>query len=444
MKAKNDPVIAIIGGYGGMGRFFAEIFAKEGFTVLITGPSESSGREAARKLSVEYLKDNKKAAAKADVVIVSVPINATLDVIREVAPCVKKGGLLMDVTSVKERPCQYMKKYAPKDVEVLGTHPIFSHRVGSLDGQVFVLTPVRGERWLAWLKALLEDHNARVIESTPREHDQVMAVVQGLTHYAYISVGKTLQKLDFDIKESRTFASPIYELMLDMIGRIIGQKPELYASIQMQNPEVLKVHKVFLKTASELSDSVKKKDEKRFVEIMKAAAKHFDDLERAMGRSDKAIYSIVSELDTLKNSVGKELCLRHIYSGRIHLGVVEAVTAETVTLNERGKRFRLKISKIRILTGQERIRSRIDAYGTVSRDYSVVLEERVEERFILGLLCGFETNIVEGDVKDVYRGTKIGQGRKSVCFGLKLVDAGVKETEERINEFFRSIGGSLR
>jgi len=65
-----------------------------------------------------------------------------------------------------------------------------------------------------------------------------MAVVQGLTHFNYISIGKTLEKLSFNVRESRKYSSPIYDLMLDMVGRIIGQNPKLYASIQMQNPEV--------------------------------------------------------------------------------------------------------------------------------------------------------------------------------------------------------------
>jgi len=441
---EHNPGIAIIGGYGGMGKFFAEIFAKEGYSVVITGPNEVTGKEVARKLRVAYEKNNVEAACNADIVMVSVPINVTLDVIAEVAPRVRKGALLMDVTSVKEKPCQYMDKYARSGVEVVGTHPIFSHRVGTLEGQVFVLTPVRAGKWLPWLRRFLERHKVRMFETTPAEHDRVMAVVQGLTHFAYISVGKTLEELDFDIKESRKYASPVYDLMLDMIGRIIGQNPELYASIQMQNPQVPAIHKAFLETASELSDSVKKKDEKTFVRIMKEAARHFDDLERAMGRSDKAIYSLVSELDRLKGSIGMELCLRHIYSGKMHLGIVKGVSPETVVLDENGKESALKISNIQILGDAERINYKKEVYGTVGRDFSVVLEEKVDEGFIIGLLKDYDGNIIDAKVKDVYHGKQIGDAKKSVCFGLELIDAEVKKTQERINMFFSGIGGRLR
>jgi len=444
METKKKPKIAIIGGYGGMGRFFAELFAKEGFRVVITGPTEITGREVARKLKVRYEKDNSKAAKDADIVMVSVPIDVTLNVIKEVAPHVKKGSLLMDVTSVKEKPCEFMDKFSKEGVEIIGTHPIFSHRVGSLEGQVFVLTPIRGEKWLHWLRKFLEKHKVRVFETTPEEHDAVMAVVQGLTHFAYISVGKTLERLDFNIKESRKFSSPIYELMLDMIGRVLGQNPELYASIQMQNPRIPRIHEVFLETASELCDSVKRKDEEKFMKIMKDAARHFDDVNRAMGRSDKAIYSLVSELDYLKDSLGKELCLRHIYSGKIHLGIVKSVTPETVILDDNGKVSELKISNIQILSDDDRIKHKMKILGVVSRDFSVILDENVDEKFILELLKDYDENIAEGEIKDIYRGKQIGEGKKSVCFGLELIDSNVKETEEKIGEFFRRIGGRLR
>ena len=44
----------------------------------------------------------------------------------------------------------------------------------------------------------------------------MMSIVQGLTHFSYIAIAATIEKLGIDIKESRKFASPVYSLMLDM------------------------------------------------------------------------------------------------------------------------------------------------------------------------------------------------------------------------------------
>ena len=72
-----------------------------------------------------------------------------------------------------------------------------------------------------------------------------MAVVQALTHFAYIGIGAALQALDFDVEKSRKFMSPVYEIMIDFVGRILDQNPELYASIQ-KNPKAMKVRQTFI------------------------------------------------------------------------------------------------------------------------------------------------------------------------------------------------------
>jgi len=439
-----DVRVVIIGGYGGMGRMFASLFKQEGCKVVVTGPTESKGVKASEELGVVYERDNIKAASNADVVVVTVPIERTFETICEVAPHVPDGGFLMDLTSVKQEPCRLMAEHSSDKVEVCGTHPIFGPRVGRIDGQVFVLTPVRGVKWIEWLKGILDKHRARVFESTPSEHDEIMAIVQGLTHFAYISLGKTLQELDFDIRRSRNFSSPVYELMLDMIGRIIGQDPHLYAEIQMQNPRLPEVEKKFIETSQKLAKLVSSKNEPEFVSIMAAAARHFDDVDRAMGRSDKAISSLVSELEKLKESVGGVICLEHIYSGKKHLGVVESVTPDEVSLSDGGRKFTLKLSNVRVLGDAERIEFMREKYSTVSRDYSVVFDERVSEEFVSSLLIEHDENLTGVIVKDVFKGEKIGAGRKSVCFGVEMINEGLRERDASVREFLEKIGGVLR
>ncbi len=437
--------ISIIGGYGGMGRFFAKLFKDGGFDVTIAGPNEITGSETAKRLDVRYERDNITAAKNSDITIISVPIEITENVIKEVAPVLKENSLLMDFTSIKEKPCKAMEKFAGKGVEIIGTHPIFGPRTISLEGQVFVITPIRSKKWLQWLREFLKKHNSRVFETTPEEHDSVMAVVQGLTHFAYISIGKTLEELDFDIRKSRNFSSPIYELMLDMVGRILGQDPGLYAEIQMENPKILNVHEVFLNTANELSRVISKKDKEKFIEIMTTAARHFDDVDRAMGRSDKAISSLISELDHLKNSVGKELCLRHIYSGNIHLGTVQSVTPDIVVLRDSlNKTFELKLSNIQILSNEERIVYKAEKFGKIARDFSIIFNEDVDEKFLSGLLKRNNEEIISVEIRDVYKGGKLGSGRKSICFGVEIINTNVKDTGNKIIEFFTRIGGKLR
>lgn len=436
-----DCKVAVIGGYGGMGRIFSELFKSHGCEVTICGPTVSKGEKAALEFGVKYSKNNVETAAKSDIVVITVPIQYTEQTIMEVAPHVKSGALLMDLTSVKSWPCELMDKYAKAGVEVLGTHPVFGPRVGKLDGQVMVLTPIRGEYWLKWFREILIKNNAKIVDSNPKEHDEVMAVVQGLTHFAYISVGKTLYDLNIDVKRTRDFSSPIYDLMLDMVGRIIGQDPHLYAEIQITNPQVQKIHEHYLNAAKELSEAVRNKDEEQFVKYMVAASKHFDDTERAMGRSDKAIGSLVAELKKLKKSIGKPILLKHIYSKKLHAGIVESVTADEVKLSDNKT---LKLSNLRILDEQKLKEYNVKKYGTIKRDFSYVHPEQTDENFISHLVETNIADIVSVTVKEVFRGEKIGKEQKSVCYAIEFISYDIQNSDAQIKDFFAKLGSIQR
>lgn len=437
-----DIRVCIIGGYGGMGQLFTRFFRDNGCEVVITGPNQSKGEKAADELGAAYITDNKKAVSKSNVVVVTVPIRKTIDVIKDVAPCIVDGSLLMDLTSIKEEPVRAMTENVSDGVEVVGCHPVFGPRQ-SVEGQVFVLTPVKKGGWYRWLKGLLEENRAKVITASPREHDEVMAVVQGLTHFTYISIGKTIQEIGFNVKESRKFSSPIYDLMLDMVGRIIGQDPRLYAEIQMNNPRVREVHERYLETASRISRIVGDADEKSFVKEMAKAARHYGDTESAMGRSDKAINALVYELKKLKDMRGEKVCVRHIYSGVMHYGVVDDVDAETLTLIDGGKRRRLRLSNIRLTSAGEEAEFRAEKYGVVERDYSVLVPG-VADPERLGEIITSMVDVDYVEVKDVYNGEGIPEGKQSVCFRVGYYGDSFEDSKKDVQDLFSNIGWERR
>ena len=77
--------IGIIGGTGGMGKWFASFFQRVGY------PVEVSGRRIGP--------DAGQMAEHCPVVMVSVPMEATDQVIRTVGPLMKSDSLLIDLTS---------------------------------------------------------------------------------------------------------------------------------------------------------------------------------------------------------------------------------------------------------------------------------------------------------------------------------------------------------
>lgn len=234
--------IGIIGGTQGMGAFLARVFAQAGF------PVETMGLESGPPAE--------QVAAQNDLVIVAVPIAATLEVIHRVGGCVRPGACLMDVTSLKRAPLAAMLDSVREDVDVVGTHPMFGPQGVDFDRQKVVLCRGRGEAGFQRVKRLFESFGAETVEATPEEHDAQMALIQVLVHEKTMVLGSVLQRVNADLQRSLELASPIYKTELAMIGRMFSQQAELYADILTANPEAAKMSHVFEQEAAHFARAV--------------------------------------------------------------------------------------------------------------------------------------------------------------------------------------------
>ncbi|MCK5108496.1 MAG: prephenate dehydrogenase, partial [Methanosarcinales archaeon] len=364
--------ILIIGGTGELGQWFTRFFSRLGHEVAVRG---RSGRvDIAQRLGVKYAHDQDAAIRESDIVVISVPIDVTEATIEEIAPKMVSGSLLMDMTSIKKSPLDAMERLAPDGVEVIGTHPMFGPSIPDLRGQTVMITPSnRCGWWLPVITNLFEGEGANVEIVDAGVHDRVMAVVQGLTHFAYISIGSTFRSLDFEVSESRKFMSPVYEIMLDFVGRILGQNPHLYAMIQTNNPAVAEVREAFITECTHLSELVSSSSVEDFYDLMKNAASHFGDTESALKRSDKLISAKISEIEAMIRSIGCEKAVLHLRSGVTHVGIITKVTPRTVIMEEGRKSVELKIENIRLLNDSELYDWKLANLRRFERDISVIL-----------------------------------------------------------------------
>jgi len=253
--------IGIIGGRGTLGKIFKKPFMNHCCRVLI------SGRKT-KLTSIELVK-------KSDVVVFSVPISATAGIIREVLPYTRKEQLLMDFTSIKEQPIKEMLK---SKSSVIGLHPMFG-KVGSLKGKTIIVVPARPRNWMKWLIPLLKKEGARIKITTAKKHDKIMAILQGLVHFNFMTLSAALKEISkenkVDINDLLGYGGVIYRIRLGMIARILSQDPELYADISMSNKNTKKAFEKYEEIARRLNRIIQKKDKNKFKKLFNDSALFF-------------------------------------------------------------------------------------------------------------------------------------------------------------------------
>ena len=428
--------IGIIGGSDGLGKTLVYYFRDE-FDVTITARDHQKGRKVADELNVNYVESNTQLAEMSDMLIISVPINNTPSVIREVAPFMKKGSVMIDVTSIKEEPLKAMEEYLPPNVEYIPTHPIFGPRTTEVDNQIIALTPTKKGKWYPKVYNYLAEKNMRIIETTAKHHDYMMSIVQVLTHFSFISTASAMEKLKVDINETEDYESPIYNLMIDMIARIVSQNPYLTYYIQTMNNNGPKIRKAFSDAVDELRESIDENDDEKFIEIAIKATKNMGDIQNALGMSDKAITALSHEFNLLNESVGHEIALRHIYSGKVHVGVLEKVDGKTATLNNGTK---LRIANIEVLSDEELYQWKLNNTKWKKQSISCVFSENVNPNIIVETLERIE-DVLDIVLTDIYQGPQIKKGCESFTFEITALS---KEAIEQVKTVLTGFGGVLR
>lgn len=288
--------VAIIGGSGHMGRWFARFLQNEGHEVVITGRNQKKLAEAQQQLGVEATTDNIKAVKQAQVILLSVPIDNFAQVAEQIGSDTQPDQLIIDITSVKVAPVATMHQKIKRGL-VLSTHPLFGPGAQDITNRSFILTPTNvPEKDLAdKTKEYLETRGARVTLMTPEEHDEIMAVVLGLAHFIAIVSADTL--LSFSrLKQMGATSGITFKLLSTLAESVISEDPALYASLQMNLPKLAEIERSFQNKVKEWVDLVERKDRQGFTEKMATLKDKFNQVNPDFSKAYEDMYKIVDSL----------------------------------------------------------------------------------------------------------------------------------------------------
>lgn len=241
------PVV-IVGGRGQMGVLFGRMLTLSGYQVRVL-EKKDWGRAA-------------EIVEGAGMVLVSVPIQHTVEVIGQLPP-LPADCLLVDLTSTKVAPLEAM--LAAHRGPVLGLHPMFGPGVDSFAKQVVAYVPGRDPEASEWLLDQMRLWGARVHEVEAHDHDHAMGLIQALRHFSTFAYGHHLASEDRPLDELLALSSPIYRLELIMVGRLFAQDPELYADIIMASTDNLEIIGRYHQRFGEALALVEQQDREGFI-----------------------------------------------------------------------------------------------------------------------------------------------------------------------------------
>lgn len=176
----------------------------------------------------------------ADLVIISIPVDATVKLLPTILDKVSEDGLVVDAGSTKEDICKVVEHH-PKRRNFLAMHPIAGTEhsgptaaiEGLFKGKTNIVCEVEKTTFKLQEKALklFTDIGMRIRYMNPVDHDKHIAYVSHLSHISAFMLGKTViekEKNERDIFDmaGSGFASTV---------RLAKSSPEMWTPIFKQN-----------------------------------------------------------------------------------------------------------------------------------------------------------------------------------------------------------------
>ena len=188
----------------------------------------------------------------APLIVLSVPTSEMAAVCRQMAPLLRKGQIVVDTCSVKEKPIAEMLAHLPESVQLLGTHPLFGPDSGEqgIEGLKIALCPVRIERpAYEAVCDCLKQLGLTLMETTPQEHDRQIARSQAIFHL----IAQTIKELRW---VGQVISTPGPDEFYRLIESVQHDTDQLFLDMERGNPYAAGCRDQFIRAMSEIHEGL--------------------------------------------------------------------------------------------------------------------------------------------------------------------------------------------
>ncbi|MBM3247118.1 prephenate dehydrogenase/arogenate dehydrogenase family protein [Candidatus Pacearchaeota archaeon] len=239
--------ISIIG-FGNFGKLVAKHLVSTGTRVLVNDSIDKTPE--AQKIGAKFT--SLEEACRSKIIILAVPMENLVSILETIKDKISQGTLVLDVCSLKIFSCRAMQEILPKNIEIIGTHPLFGPQSApnSIKGMKIALVNVRANpKTIEKTKNFCEKLGLKVILTTAQEHDRQMAFSQALTHF----IGRVCNKTNITRIELST---KTFDDLMNIVEIIKNDTPALFNNMQTMNPFAEEVRENFVRSASQINNEL--------------------------------------------------------------------------------------------------------------------------------------------------------------------------------------------
>lgn len=187
--------------------------------------------------------DAQAGMAKASLVILAASPEKNIELLRCLAPLLKKRQIVVDVTSTKTEICRLAEALNLNGADFIGGHPLFgSEKCGlagsveiDVEGKTFCLVPTArtSELSLKRLGRWLTQLGMRVALADAEAHDAAVARLSHLIQLVAVAMGAELAdgRTESELKDMLSLAGTSFR----QIARLMASPPEMWSQIVSQN-----------------------------------------------------------------------------------------------------------------------------------------------------------------------------------------------------------------
>jgi len=235
-----------IGLIGGSIALAAKKHGPAGHVAASSRTAKTLARAKELGLGDSWHEDPAEAVKNADCVILCLPVGASGEVAKAIAPSLKPGAIVSDVGSVKSSVVAQMSPHLPKTVHFVPAHPVAGTEYSGPDAALVdlfenrwsILTPPAGtdpaavERLAKFWRGL----GANVEVMDPAHHDLVLAITSHVPHLiAYNIVGTAAHLEAVTESEVMKFSAGGFR----DFTRIASSDPTMWRDVFLHNREAV-------------------------------------------------------------------------------------------------------------------------------------------------------------------------------------------------------------